>query len=65
MGNIMQKYPYLVALKDGEIKKAYLILTDGNQVLGGVGAAEFPGFADCAEIQKLQSGSMKNSAFKE
>ncbi len=34
-------------------KRAYLILTQGNQVLGGVGIAEFPGFADCAEIQKL------------
>lgn len=35
-------------------KRAYFVLTDGaGRVLGGAGFAEFPGFADCAELQKL------------
>lgn len=35
-------------------KRAYFTALDENgQVIGGVGAAEFPGLPDCAELQKL------------
>lgn len=35
-------------------KRAYFVaLDDAGQAAGGVGFAEFPGFADCAELQKL------------
>lgn len=35
-------------------KRVYLIaLNEAKQVLGGVGVAEFNGFANCAELQKL------------
>lgn len=35
-------------------KRAYFTALDENgQVVGGVGAAEFPGLPDCAELQKL------------
>lgn len=34
--------------------RAYFVLTNGaGRVLGGAGFAEFPGFEDCAELQKL------------
>lgn len=36
------------------VKRAYWIAADeSGNVLGGVGIAEFPGFAHCAELQKL------------
>ncbi len=39
---------------DGAKKRVYLVaLNEDNQVIGGVGAAEFDGIPDCAEIQKL------------
>lgn len=35
-------------------KRAYFIaLGEDDQVIGGIGAAEFEGFSDCAELQKL------------
>ena len=35
-------------------RRAYFIITDGNgSVTGGVGIAEFEGFDNCAELQKL------------
>lgn len=35
-------------------KRAYFTALDENgQVIGGVGAAEFPGLPDCAELHKL------------
>ena len=35
-------------------KRRYFVLTDGEgKVLGGVGFGEFPGFPNCAEVQKL------------
>ncbi|ERK57621.1 acetyltransferase, GNAT family [Gemella bergeri ATCC 700627] len=35
-------------------RRAYfIIMDDNNEILGGVGIAEFFGFKDCAEIQKL------------
>ncbi len=35
-------------------KRGYFIATgDGGQVIGGVGVAEFDGFENCAELQKL------------
>lgn len=35
-------------------KRAYFVaLDDAEQVVGGVGFAEFSGFVDCAELQKL------------
>ena len=40
-------------LADSE-KRAYVILADDDdRVIGGVGIAEFDGFDDCAELQKL------------
>lgn len=34
-------------------KRRYLILTADEKVIGGVGLAEFDGFDNCAELQKL------------
>lgn len=31
----------------------FVVLDEQNQVIGGVGAAEFDGIANCAELQKL------------
>lgn len=40
--------------KAGAEKRAYFIaLDETDQVVGGVGVAEFSGLPDCAEIQKL------------
>lgn len=33
--------------------RAYFILTEEDEVTGGIGLAEFEGFPDCAELQKL------------
>lgn len=33
--------------------RAYVVLTDDGKVLGGIGIAEFDGFLDCCELQKL------------
>lgn len=39
---------------DDTKNRAYFVaLDEENQVIGGVGLAEFEGFFDCAEIQKL------------
>ncbi len=34
-------------------KRFYLIATENDEVIGGVGLAAFPHFPDCAELQKL------------
>lgn len=34
-------------------KRAYFIAADGENVIGGVGIAEFSAFDSCAELQKL------------
>ena len=34
-------------------KRYYLIATEGDEVVGGVGLAELSFFEDCAELQKL------------
>lgn len=39
--------------KDPEKRVYFIALGDQDEVIGGVGAAEFPGLPDCAEIQKL------------
>lgn len=33
--------------------RCYYVLTDGGEVLGGIGIAEFAGAPDCCELQKL------------
>ena len=38
---------------DTEKRIYFVALNEDNQVIGGVGAAEFDGIPDCAEIQKL------------
>ena len=35
------------------LKRAYYVLTYRNEVIGGVGLAEFENIADCCELQKL------------
>lgn len=39
--------------KDPDRRIYFVALDEKNQVVGGVGVAEFAGFPDCAEIQKL------------
>lgn len=39
--------------KDQDRRIYFVALDEKNQVVGGVGVAEFAGFPDCAEIQKL------------
>ena len=34
-------------------RRAYYVLLDGDAVIGGIGLAEFSGFPDCCELQKL------------
>ena len=42
---------YYNSLRD---KRRYFIAVDNEEnVIGGVGVAEFPGFEDCAELQKI------------
>ena len=38
---------------DIEKRNYFVALDEKNQVIGGVGVAEFEGIPDCAEIQKL------------
>ena len=38
---------------DAKKRIYYVALDEAGQVIGGVGVAEFEGFPDCAEIQKL------------
>ena len=33
--------------------RAYFVLLDGEKLVGGIGLAEFEGFPDCCELQKL------------
>ena len=33
--------------------RAYFVLLDNQQLIGGIGLAEFEGFSDCCELQKL------------
>ena len=33
--------------------RAYFVLLEDNQLVGGIGLAEFDGFSDCCELQKL------------
>jgi putative acetyltransferase len=33
--------------------RCYYVLLDGDEVLGGIGIAEFQGLSDCCELQKL------------
>ena len=33
--------------------RAYYVLLDGEDAVGGIGYAEFPGFPRCCELQKL------------
>ena len=35
------------------VHRAYFILAEGDKAVGGIGLAEFDGFPDCAELQKL------------
>lgn len=46
-------------------KRGYYVLTDENDtVFGGVGFAEFEGFENCAEVQKLYiADSVKGNGF--
>lgn len=39
--------------QDPEKRVYFIALGDQDEVIGGVGVAEFPGLPDCAEIQKL------------
>jgi len=36
-----------------EPSRAYYVLLDEGKVIGGIGLAEFSGFPDCCELQKL------------
>ena len=38
---------------DPEKRVYYIALDENGNMIGGVGAAEFAGFPDCAELQKL------------
>ena len=33
--------------------RSYFVLLDGEKLVGGIGLAEFEGFPDCCELQKL------------
>ena len=33
--------------------RSYFVLLDNQQLVGGIGLAEFDGFSDCCELQKL------------
>lgn len=33
--------------------RLYVMLEEDNKIIGGIGMAEFEGFSDCAELQKL------------
>ena len=36
-----------------EPRRSYYVLLNGEAVIGGIGLAEFSGFPDCCELQKL------------
>ena len=39
--------------KPGKKRFYYIFLNDNDEIIGGIGLAEFEPFADCAELQKL------------
>lgn len=42
--------------------RAYYVLVEDEKVIGGIGLAEFEGFSDCCELQKLYlKGSAKGN----
>lgn len=44
--------------------RSYFVLLDNQQLVGGIGLAEFKGFSDCCELQKLYlDDSVKGRGF--